>query len=304
MMKYSFKDEVIKRLPFGHRLINMRSISATQTVIDTVKEAMKQHLTMDKVDLSNYFMKIPTLGLLGTATYNDLYEAISQKFSLDLIKNVDYYDSRAIKPSQVPQYVELPITATSIAYCGVIRCRVVLGLFDGISDSVRDLRSHGQYELAQSLKLELFLMGNLFTIDGTMFVEDKLTKEFATHIGNRVSDNIDYGTGLALIDTLSNSLIVDCFTDGLSDIILVKLPDNELITIRFTSHSDDLPIIKNNESLDLETSASKEVFVEDTNGVSEDPDEGKGELLYTAECSDIPNPSLSVSKSKKKSRKK
>lgn len=305
-MSYSFKDEVINRIPKGHRFVDMTSVSETETVVETVKDAIRHTLSMDKVNLSDYFFKLPTISLSSSGTYNDLYAKISDYYGLGLINGVDYYDSKAVKPTQEARYVELPINHNSHAYYGLIRCYVTTDVFGGISsDVVRDLSLTSHDHLLMSIKIRHYLMGSVFSLTSDMFIGDKLSAEFINHIVSDMYGNIDIEYVNEYQDKLTQAVVVDCFNDGLSDLVLIKIPnDLNPIFIRFSSQLDDLPIIKNNESIDLETRTLKEVLVGEDDSVSEDPGEGKGDLLYTAERSDSPNPVSSLKTVAKKTRRK
>ena len=305
-MSYSFQKEVISRLPAGHKFVRLYSISETECMVETVKDATKRSLVMKKVDLSTYFLKIPTIAMGSTETYNDLYQRISDMFGLDLQKGNDYYDSSAIKPTTDARYVELPIGKDSRAYMGFIRCYVTSDMFTGTGvDKInRDLRGLSGDDILGPLKVRMFFSGNLFTIDGQMFLEDKLSDGLIEKIVRTMYDELGNEVAEQYRTELVDAVISDTFNDGVSDIVLTNLPSNGHTFIRFISSPDDLPLIKNNEDDDHATDTTQVVLVGDDDQVLENPDEGKGETNIQQSDSDIPNPSVVPVTPKKKSKKK
>lgn len=285
-MSYSFKDEVVKRLPVGHRFVRIYSSSNRESIVETVKDAIKQTLRMKKVDLTSYFSQFPTFSVRETETFNDLYKRISARYGLGLEMNLDYYDSRPVRPTSVTQYVELPIKADSYGYYGVIRCNVILDALAGDNVTVkRDVTETTSQSQFNYLKVRTYFMSKPFTTDLPLFVEDRLSVPFIEAITADMDREVYFGWSDFYKGILSEAVIEDVFNDGLSDILVVRTHKDIPFFIRF---SGVLPLIKNNEDIDTETDTSKEVLVGSEDSVAENPVEGKGELLYTVERSDIP----------------
>lgn len=285
-MSYSFKDEVVKRLPVGHRFVRIYPSSNRESIVETVKDAIKQTLRMKKVDLASYFSQFPTFSVRETETFNDLYKRISARYGLGLEMNLDYYDSRPVRPTSVTQYVELPIKADSYGYYGVIRCNVILDALAGDNVTVkRDATETTSQTQFNYLKVRTYFMSKPFTTDLPLFVEDRLSVPFIEAITADMDREVYFGWSDFYKGILAEAVIEDVFNDGLSDILVVRTHKDIPFFIRF---SGELPLIKNNEDIDTETDTSKEVLVGSEDSVAENPVEGKGELLYTAERSDIP----------------
>lgn len=306
-MSYSFKDEVIKRLPTGHRFVNISSVSEYMSEIYTVKEACRCVITMNKFDITKYFEKIPTITMGRTDTFNDLYERINELYSLGIQQGLDYYNSDALKPSSEPRYVILPINGNSYCYRGFIRCYVVLDELSGHYEaSNRDLHKLSFAESFNDIKLRLHFMGNLFTCED-MFNEDRLTEQFIDVVVKDLDHIHQPGATFMTRRMLEVVTVVDVFNDGISNILLIKLYD-ELSFIRFHSPTGQLPVIKNNEKYDLETSTANAVLVGIENSVAEDPEEGKGGTNIQQSDSDISidvvTPEEEIITPKKKTRKK
>lgn len=285
-MSYSFKDEVIKRLPTGHRFVTMTSLNEYQTEIYTVKDAQRRVIVMNKVDITKRFEKIPTLTVGRTATYNDLYNLINKKYGLGIQQGLDYYNSDALKPSSEPRYVELPINGNSYCYRGMIRCYVLLDALSGTDGGTnRDLHKAHVPDDFNELKFRLHLAGTIFTHED-MFKYDRLTDGFIDVIVKDLDRSIRSGASYAARRLLDAATIVDVFNDGLTDILLLQHYDDKYF-IRYHSPTGQLPIIKNNEKYDLETSTANAVLVGIENSVAENPVEGKGETNIQQSDSDI-----------------
>ncbi|EBY9764017.1 hypothetical protein D5W64_12965 [Salmonella enterica subsp. enterica serovar Saintpaul] len=304
-MGYSFKDEVIKRLPTGHRFVTMTSVNEYQTEIYTVKDAQRRVIVMNKVNITSRFEKFPTLTVGRTATYNDLYDLINKKYGLGIQQGLDYYNSDALKPSSEPRYVELPINGNSYCYRGVIRCYVLLDALFG-TDGVTNRDLHKEYVANDfnELKFRSHLVGTIFTCKD-MFKYDRLTDEFIEVIVKDLDQSIRSGASYTARRLLDAATIVDVFNDGLTDVVLLQLYDDKF-PIRFHSPTGQLPVIKNNEKYDLETSTANAVLVGIENSVAENPVEGKGETNIQQSDSDISLDVVSPKEStpKKKTRKK
>lgn len=306
-MQYSFRDEVIKRLPAGHQFVTMTSANEFETDILTVKDAIRRTIKMSKVDITRYFESIPTITISKTSNFNDVYSKISDLFGLGLVQGVDYYNSSLVKPSQEALYVELPINSNSSCYRGFIRCYVSLDALSGANKGVvRDLRAVSNVIELDSLKVSLYLAGQLFAFCNP-FAEDKLTEQFIHIVVKDMDYAIRSGYTYKFRELLKEATVKDVFNDGLSDIILINLKGEDYF-IRYHCPNGSIPLIKNNEKYDLETSTANAVLVGVEDSVAENPGERKGELLYTASRSDIPievvTPPEEVKPVTKKTRKK
>ena len=286
-MSYSFRDEVIKALPAGHKFVSMSSANEYETDILTVKDATRRIIKMTKVDIGMYFQRPPTISVSRTANINNVYDKLSDLYGLGLIQGVDYYNSSLVKASQEPLYIELPINPTSSCYRGVIRCYVTLEAFSGSSiESIRNLHTVSTINETDAIKLRHYLMGNIFTFEFP-FTEDTLSEQFIHIVVKDMDMFIRSGFTYTVRQLLKEVIVQDVFNDGISDVILVNF-NNENHFIRYHCPHGSTPLIKNNEKYDLETSTANAVLVGAEDSVAENPGEGKGGLLYTASRSDIP----------------
>lgn len=287
MMSYSFKDEVISRIPDTHKFIRMFSVNDTETSIETLSNGAKFTSLMRKVDITTLFSKLPTIHVGTDMTYNDLYEEISTLYGLGLVKNIDYYNSDAVKPSSAPRYVELPISSDSYGYYGVIRCYVVLGALTGIKRNViRDLRGKDISKYLLRVKVKAVLMSKCFVGSRNNFIENRFTISFINEFLPEIETLLGKDVSLYFANILPRSTITDFFSDGISDIVVVRCPDGEVFLVRIKTLVDDIPVISN-ETIDVKTDDSKELLVGNEIEVSEQPEEGKGDLNIQQSDSDI-----------------
>lgn len=278
-MGYSFKEDVIARLPEGHTLVRMYSSGEDQTSIETNLNGVKNVFVMQKVDLSTYFLKMPTISLERDKTYNDLYEKISDLYGLGLQRNVDFYNDTPLPVTTSASYVELPLSSNSFGYKGLIRCFVVLCQFTGIGNSIlKDISQEDMKLALYRLQFRNYLSGNLFQVESPMFVENHLSEGLINQIASQLDWQIVEGASDLFRQDLIGSKVVDCFNDGISDIAILSTPDRELYHLRFKSLPDDLPVIKNDES-DVKIDDSQELPI------------GEGENEYNSEQSELPHSS-------------
>ena len=278
-MGYSFKDDVIARLPAGHTFVRMYSTGDQQTSVETSLNGVKNVFIMEKVDLSTYFFKMPTIALEAGKTFNDLYEKISDLYSLGMQRNVDFYNSDVVEVGTTPRFFELPISRNSYGYSGIIRCFVIECEFSGSGSEINNDISGQDLAVAMShLKFRNFLAGNLFQTDPPLFIENHLSAALIDKITANLDEEIVVGASDTFREELSTSTVVDVFSDGLSDIAVLLTSGHDLYHLRFKSEPNDLPIIKNGNS-DVKTDDSKELPV------------GEGGNVNTGEQSELPNSS-------------
>lgn len=278
-MSYSFKDDVIARLPAGHTFVRMYSTDNNQTSIETSLNGVKNVFIMEKVNLSTYFFKMPTIALEVGKTYNDLYEIISDLYGLGLQRNVDFYDSALVEVGHLPQFVELPVSRNSYGYTGYIRCFVIQCELCGKNGQTHNDLSEEDVQVAMyHLKFRNYLVSKLFQTDPPLFIENHLSSALIDKITANLDEEIVEGAADTFRQTLNNAIVVDMYTDGISDIALLLTSDRDLYQLRFKSEPHDLPIIKNGNS-DVKTDDSKELPVGD-----------RGDL-NTGEQSELPHSS-------------
>lgn len=284
---YSFKDELLKQLPEGYKFTRIYATSETETIVEASVNASNKVFTLPKMDISSLFKKVPTIAVGTDWTYNDLYKKISDIYSLGLEQGIDYYNNDAVKPSVSLRYEELPLSVDSYGYYGNIPCHVVIGTLMGISNEVqRDLRSNMTPYL-KALKLQSFLMSKRFgCVSGSNFIGDRFSGSFIEAISEQAKQELDETVSHHLSSVLRNSVIDFFFSDGLSDICSLKNSSSEVFLIRVKTTPNDIPIISN-ETIDLETSNSKGLLVGMRLRMSENPDEGKGEINIQQSDSDI-----------------
>jgi len=276
-MSYSFKDDIVARLPAGHQFVRMYSSDPDTTSIETNVDGVKNVFMMEKVDLSTYFTKLPTIALGADKTYNDLYDKISDIYGLGLQRNVDYYNSTPLEVTSAPRYVELPISVNSYGYKGTVRCLVALCEFTGMcEDMIKDISREDIQLTLYHLKFRNYLAGNLFQTDPPLFIENHLSTALIDAITENLDKEVAVGAGINFKEELTNCIVVDVFSDGISDIAVLLTSSRELYHLRFKSEPDDLPVIKNYGSRDVKTDDSKGLLVGD-----------RGDLI-TGERSELP----------------
>ncbi len=284
---YSFKDDVLKQLPEGQVFSRIYSISDTETIVEAKENSAVKTYTLPKVDISSLFTKLPTIAVGTSWTYNDLYAKISDIYSLGLVQGIDYYNNQAVKPSVVARIEQLPISKDSYGYYGNIPCNVVIGTLAGISNETkRDLRG-GLGPYLKALKLQSFLMSKRFGCDcGANFIGDRFSGLFIEGISQQAKEELSEEMGILLADILSGSFIDFFFSDGVSDICSLKGSNGEIFLIRIRTLSNDIPIFSN-EGIDVKTDNSKGLLVGMRLRMSENPEEGKGEINIQQSDSDI-----------------
>lgn len=284
---YSFKDEVLKQIPEGHIFKRIYAATSTETIVETSLHSAVKLFTLPKMDISSLFKKAPTLAVGTDWTYNDLYKKISDIYALGLVEGIDYFNNDAVKPSITQRKVVLPIKMESYGYYGEIPCNVVIGTLVGISNEVkRDLRG-GLEPYLKAMKLQSFLMSKRFNCGcGVNFIGAHFSESFIEGICKQAEGSISEEIRTYLSTLLSSSVIDTFFSDGLSDICSLKSSDGEVFLVRVKTTPDDIPLISN-ETNDLETSDSKGLLVGMRLKLSENPEEGKGEINIQQSDSDI-----------------
>lgn len=285
---YSFKDDIASRLPDGYTLSRMYSHSKDASTIEAYKDGTRTAFSLEKVDVTPLFIKLPTIYVTSSETYNDVFAKISDLFGLGLLKDIDYYNSKAVNPSSVPQYLELELSDDSYGYKGKIRCYAILDAFNGIvAGQDRDLTQADLADELDKLKFRNYLMGNLFTIPTPIVVAGTLSLTFINEVLKNVDTEVREGCEAILRKFLSGSTVLDSYSDGLSDIVLILSSNHELFQIRYQG---TLSIIKNNDEDDTKTDDSQELPVGSGEGSAENPVGGEGDL-NTGEQSEHPNSS-------------
>lgn len=306
-MGYSFKDNVIKNLPAGSTYVRMYAISTSKTIVEVIKGGKTVHFTMDKINLSTLFTRIPVITISSSATYNDLYARISDVYSLGFTKGVDFFNGELVNPTSSMRYIELPVMNDSYGYFGAIRCRVVLSGYDiPINEVNKDFTETGNLGAFDFIKFKTLVMTRIYTLSTPMFIGDKITLEFTNLILSKMTDHFDDEFIKKAEENLLYSTVVMVVNDGLSDIVILRLKDNLDLFIRFKSNLSDLPVFDGSEIIinttsDVETGASEEVSVGDSDSTSENPVGEEGENNVTEETviedtvDDHPNSSVDSS---------
>lgn len=284
---YIFKDELLNQIPEDHVVGRVYATSETETIVETSHYHATKVFTLPKMDISSLFKKVPTISVGTDWTYNDLYAKISDIYSLGLVQGIDYSNNDAVKPSPQLRYVDLPISYTSYGYYGNIGCNVVIGGLVGIcNESQRDLRGSMTVYL-KAVKLQSFLMSKRFGCDcGSNFIGDHFSGSFIETIRVQAEQAINEDSSKILVDILSSSVIDTFFNDGLSDVCSLRSNTGDVYLVRIKTTSDDTPLLSN-ETNNLETSDSKGLLVGMRMRVSENPEEGKGEINIQQSDSDI-----------------
>jgi hypothetical protein len=283
-MSYNFKEDLASRLPKGYSIYQIYALDENTSRIEGIKDNTKTFFHLDKIDLSDYLTKIPTVSLPGPCTMNDVYAKLSDVFGLGLLVNVDYYDSTPVNPSSAHQYVELPISNNSYGYKGVMRCYVVLSALSGINyDVERDVSSIDLTKGLNKLKLRNFLMGCVIKINQVKFIEGSLSLEFVQSITAAFKGQVDEETLTYYRSLLSGARLMELYSDGLSDIAIISI-SQELFQIRYSR------LLKNNGKNDNTSDNSQGLPDEKDEGSAENPVGGEGDN-NTGEQSEHPNPS-------------
>lgn len=283
-MSYNFKDDIASRLPEGYSIYQIYSLSGDVTRVEGIKGTIKTFFELKKVDLTNYFFKIPTITVPSSVTMNDLYNLMSEIYGLGLISGVDYYDSSTLNPSSAAQYVELTISNNSYGYKGIMRCYIVLETLTGINvDVQRDISDIDIVSALNKLKFRNFLMGSTISIAQPQFVGNTLSLEFITAAINLFSTEVDESTLAECKSLLVGARVVEKYSDGLSDVAVI-ISNQELFQIRFITS------LKNNEENDSTSDSSQELPDGDTESSVENPVSGEGDYNNTEQSED-PNSS-------------
>lgn len=279
-MSYNFKDDLALRLPEGYTIYQIYSLNTDVTRIEGIKGSLKTFFELKKVDLSNYFTKLPSITVPATATMNDLYALVSDIYSLGLVSGVDYYDTVTLNPSSVAQYVELPISTNSYGYKGMIRCYIVLDALTGIGiDVKRDIAEVDISGALNKLKFRNFLMGSVASIAEPKFVKNTLSLEFITAIINQFSTEVDVTTLTEFKSLLTSARVVEKYSDGLSDVVVI-ISNQEIFQIRY------IISLKNNGVSDSTSDNSKGLTDGDTESSAENPVSGEGDYNNTEQSED------------------
>lgn len=279
-MSYNFKDDIASRLPEGYAIYQIYSLNADVTRIEGIKGSLKTFFELKKVDIGEYFSKIPTITVPQSVTMNDLYDLVSEIYGLGLVRGVDYYDTSILNPSSVAQYIELPISANSYGYKGVIRCYIVLEALTGIGLGIkRDIINVDITAGLNKLKFRNFLMGSIASIAEPKFVKNTLSLEFITAIINRFSTEVDASTLAQCKSLLTGARVVEKYSDGLSDVVVI-ISNQELFQIRY------IISLKNNGVSDSTSDNSKGLTDGDTDSSAENPVSGEGDYNNTEQSED------------------
>lgn len=279
-MSYNFKDDIASRLPEGYTIYQIYSLSADVTRIEGIKGPLKTFFELKKVDLDDYFLKIPTVTVPATVTMNDLYALLSEIYGLGLVSGVDYYDSSALNPSSAPQYVELPISANGYGYKGSMRCYIVLETLTGYNVSAqRDITEVDIKSQLNKLKFRNFLMGSVISIKQSQFVDNTLSLEFIVAIIDLFSTEVDETTLAEFKSLLTTARVVEKYSDGLSDVAVI-ISNQELFQIRFITS------LKNNGVNDSTSDNSQGLTDGDTESSAENPVGGEGDYNNTEQSED------------------
>lgn len=279
-MSYNFKDDIASRLPEGYEIYQIYSLSADTTRVEGIKGPIKTFFELKKVDLSNYFLKIPTITVPAAVTMNDLYALVSSIYGLGLVSGVDYYDSSTLNPSSVPQYVELPISTNGYGYKGQMRCYIVLETLTGINVTAdRDITDSDITSALNKLKFRNFLMGSTISITQPKFVDNTLSLEFIMAVIDKFSTEVDETTLTKFKSLLASARVVEKYSDGLSDVAVI-ISNQELFQIRF------ITTLKNNGVSDSTSDNSQGLTDGDTESSAENPVGGEGDYINTERSED------------------
>jgi len=281
----NFKDVVSQNLPQGYTLYQLYALSDSETRIEGIKGSIKTFFELTKVDLTNYFLTLPTISMSAGSTVNDLYATLSKIYDLGLEQNVDYYNVSPLNPSSNPLYIELPLSHNSYGYKGMLRCYVVLDVFSGVGLNVeRDVSSVDITQSLDILKFRNFLMGSIIEIDEVHFVSTSLSLEFVIAVINKFSREVKAESLAVCKGLLSGARVIEKYADAFSDIVVI-ISSGELFQIRYQES------LKNNETSDNTSDNSQGLPDKGDESSAENPVSGEGDL-NTGEQSEHPYPSL------------
>lgn len=281
-MSYNFKDDLASRLPEGFAIYQIYSLNVDFTRIEGIKGSLKTLFELKKVDISDYFTKIPSIAVPANVTMNDLYDLISRIYCLGLVAGVDYYNTIPLNPSSVAQYIELPISANSYGYKGLIRCYMVLETLTGVGVGIkRDLTEVDISAKLNKLKFRNFLMGSVISLDEPKFVKNTLSLEFINDIITRFSNEVGTTTLTEFKSLLTSARLVEKYSDGISDIAVI-ISNQEIFQIRYITS------LKNNGISNNTSDNSKGLTDEDIDGNVKKPVSGEGDYINNTEQSEDP----------------
>lgn len=281
----NFKEMITSHLPSGYQLYQIYALDDSQTRVEGINGSIKTFFVLNKVDLTDYFLRPPTLSLPANSTVNDLYAQLSDIYDLGLEQNVDYLETTALNPSSNALYMELPISRNSYGYKGVLRCYVVLDALTGVNLQVdRDVCCVDITTSLDQLKFRNFLMGGVINLTESKFVSSSLSLEFITAIIDKFAGKVSAESLTLCKGLLSSARIVDRYADEFSDIVVI-ISSGELFQIRYQES------LKNNETSDNTSDNSQGLPDTGSESSAENPVSGEGDL-NTGEQSEHPYPSF------------
>lgn len=245
-MGMTFKEQVEATLPKSVTLLRIYSRTETETALELIKGANKSVSTMNKVDIKDYFSKLPVIYTKAGETYNALYARISKLYDLGLVEGVDYYNNAVVESTEGSEkYVTLPISKDSYGYYGNMRCYVSRYPTRLGGDKVqRDLTGNPQEYYFSFLRFKIHLVSKVYSSFRPMFVENRLSQNFIDEIIAGAYNTLG-GKESYYRDELVASIIIDNFSDDISDIVALKFTDGRVVLLRFKSEIGDLPNLIN-----------------------------------------------------------
>lgn len=241
-MPYSFKSDVISKLPANYTFVDMFSINGSETNITVKINGITTNLIMPKVDIGKWFINPVVLTVDRYTTYDQLYNRVSELFGLGLIKGIDYFNQELVGVPEHALTVSLPILENSHGYFGSINCLVLDSKKTFNTDlQVRNVKEFNQAFVMMQLRMKTFLSSNIFRIRTPTFQGYRLTIEFVNLLVKDFDEMFGQGYKEMYRDEFLYGTVTKVFNDGLTDICVLTSMSGESFFIRFGELYGNLP---------------------------------------------------------------
>ncbi|QDJ97093.1 hypothetical protein PQC07_gp180 [Aeromonas phage D3] len=286
-MIVTFTELVEQNLPEGHSLSRIYSVSKTHSVLETHQDGIPHEYMMEKLDISELFIMPPVIGLPHAISRDSLYNLMSERFDLGLVKGIDYLDGTMQQVTDDPMYVTLPIHEDSHGYTGELRFYVV-NEKRSLSGNLkrRDLTGCDHTIVLNDFKLRTLLVSKTwgYGSEKRMFSFETLSGYFVSLLMTAIKETFGEEQDVVEEGQFTRGVVTGLLNDGLSDIAIFKLYNGVEYLIRFSSPKGDLPLhLKETEDANLLDENSKEILA----GSVERIGKSEGEETITTEEEEI-----------------
>lgn len=234
-----FKERISESLPKGSEIKEIYNDEDNQfnTIIEYLLDNTLYKTKLVKINLSPLFVDNFIVPFREDLTVKDVFDNINSYFDLGMVCGLDYPDDET-KVNIGRNHFE--ISKYSIGYYGSIP--VV------ITDPSKHLTSENTINKTVELehfkehlninKIKTLLSTTVFSFEGKMFNKKFPSLSFREYIKNTLKEK---GIEESTITEIDNGFFIKVFNDGLTDIGLLKTPNNNIYPIRFVSIKGDLP---------------------------------------------------------------